>query len=151
MKTLVTLAAGIAVLCAPCSAQGLKQTPESNIVVAACNPHQHPAGSLAHPWIDPYGNVHGTVGFPYTEGFLEISYTNTAEVAAQEIDFALVSRGWLIALAKDAGTFAPGVHIEHEFSLDPEVFPVPPSPYCEVLRVRYTNGTEWNNPNPPQQ
>lgn len=135
----------------PASAQELRQTPGSNITVEQCNPHRHALGSPGHAWIDPYGNVHARGNFPYAVGFLAVEYTNDAAKAAQEIDFGLVSRGSLIALAKDVGTFSPGARINHEFSLDPEAFPIGTTfPYCAVMRVKYANGTEWRNPNPPQ-
>lgn len=135
----------------PASAQDLRQTRGSNITVEQCNPHRHSAGSPGHTWIDPYGNLHGRGNFPYTVGFLAVEYTNDARKTAREIDFGLVSRGSLIALAKDVGTFSRGVRINHEFSLDPEVFPIGTAfPFCAVMRVKYADGTEWRNPAPPQ-
>ena len=135
-------------------AQTLKQTPGSQISVAQCNPHQHQPGvGRAHPWIDPYGILHSNINaFPYTEGFLGITYANQASKAATEVDFGLVSRGYLIAVVNDAGTFSPNVSIVHEFSVSPEIFPIGTSlPYCAVMRVKYADGTEWRNPNPPQE
>ena len=143
-----TLPAFIAVAA---SAQDVRQTPGSNVTVQECSPHRHTAGYPGHPWIDPYGNIHGRENFPYTVGFLAVAYMNDARKPASEIDFGLVSRGSLIALAKDVGTFSPGARISHEFSLDPEVFPIGTQfPYCAVLRVKYADGTEWRNPDPPQ-
>ena len=106
-----------------------------------------------HPWIDPYGILHTNVNtFPYAEGFLAITYANQASKPATEVDFGLVSRGYLIAVVNDAGTFSPNVPIAHEFDVSPEIFPIGTSlPYCAVMRVKYANGTEWHNPNPPQE
>lgn len=74
-----------------------------------------------------------------------------APKTASEIDFGLVSRGSLIALAKDLGTFSRGAQIDHEFSVDPEIFPIGTAfPYCAVMRVKYADGTQWRNPDPPQ-
>lgn len=138
----LTVLIGAAIV-TPAAAQNLQQTPGSNITVAQCYPHRHRAGIGAHPWIDPYGIYHNAAGFPYTEGFLEVTYTNNARVPARETDFGLVSRDWMIAVAKDAGTFAPGARIDHEFSLDPEIFPIGTAlPYCAVLRAKYADGTE---------
>jgi len=147
-----SLTAAIAVaLAVSAAAQTLRQTAGSNITVAQCNPHQHAVTSPGHPWIDPYGEYHGAAPFPYTEGFLEVAYTNDASKTAKEVDFGLVSRGALIALAKDVGSFASGVRIDHEFSVDPEIFPIGTAlPYCAVMRVKYDDGTEWVNPAPPQ-
>lgn len=144
--TLVIAAAAI-----PAAAQDMRQTPGSHVTVTQCSPHQHRVGTAAHPWIDPYGVYHDVGNFPYTVGFLAITYTNDAPSAAKEIDFGLVSRGSLIALAKDVGSFSSGAKIDHEFSLDPEVFPIGTAlPYCAVLRVKYADGTEWRNPNMPE-
>jgi hypothetical protein len=119
-------------------------------MVEQCNPHQHEPGSGGHVWVDPYGRHHGIRNFPYTAGFLGVTYTNNAKKAAREVDFGLVSRGSLIAVAKDVGTFTPDVRINHEFSVDPEIFPIGTAlPYCAVIRVKYADGTEWRNPNPP--
>jgi hypothetical protein len=144
------LAAGVGVA----YAQTLKQTPGSQISVTQCYPHQHQPGVGApHPWIDPYGILHTNVNtFPYAEGFLAITYANQASKPATEVDFGLVSRGYLIAVVNDAGTFSPNVPIAHEFDVSPEIFPIGTSlPYCAVMRVKYANGTEWHNPNPPQE
>lgn len=132
-------------------AAGLKQTPGSNVTVTQCSPHRHTAGT-AHPWIDPYGVWHTATDFPYTEGFLAITYVNDAKKPAKEIDFGLVSRGTLIAVANDVGTFSPGTSIAHEFGVNPEIFPIGTAfPYCAVMRVKYADGTEWHNPNPPEE
>lgn len=129
----------------------LVQTPGSNIIVNECYPHQHLMGTPGHPWIDPYGAFHAAAHFPYTEGFLAVTYTNTASIPATEVDFGLLSRGSLIAVAKDVGNFTTGASISHEFSIDPEIFPIRGTlPHCTVLRVKYVNGTEWRNPNPRQ-
>ena len=148
-RTAVAAAAFLAAA-VPAVAQSPAQTPGSNVTIADCNPHQHAAGYAGHPWIDPYGAYHGPAQFPYTEGFLEISYTNDASKAAKEIDFGLVARGSLIAFVKDAGTFSPGARIDHEFSVDPQIFPIGTAlPYCAVMRVKYADGSEWRN-NQPQ-
>ncbi len=131
-------------------AQGeLRQTPGSNIQVLTCDPHLHTAG-VSHPWIDPYGVYHAHGTFPTYEGFLGIDYQNNAKQAATEIDFGLVVRQSLVATAKDVGKFSPGVTIQHEFVISREVFPIGTAfPYCAVLRVKYSDGSEWHNPAPP--
>lgn len=68
--------------CMPAAGQSLRQTPGSRIMVRQCSPHRHRAGT-SHPWIDPYGIYHGPANFPYTEGFLAISYTNDAPKTAK--------------------------------------------------------------------
>ena len=141
--------ASILALLVPCaaSAQAI-QTPGSNVLLVECNPHQHSAGQ-AHPWIDPYGYWHRNLGqFPYREAFLAITFENKGPLIAAEIDFGLVARGSLIAVAKDVGKFPPGVTIDHEFVVSPEVLPLDSVPYCAVLRVKYADGSVWRNPLP---
>jgi len=138
----------------PCAAnaQGQKQTNGSNISVMRCEPHQHPTSFAGHPWIDPYGTYHTAANFPYIEGFLGVQYSNDAPVAATEVEFGLVSRDWLVAVVRDVGSFARGATIDHEFSLDPQIFPIGTAlPYCAVLYVKYADGTVWFNPSPPRQ
>jgi hypothetical protein len=143
------VAAVLALAAAATADQETRQTAGSNITVLHCSPHQHAPGE-AHPWIDPYGSHRNPNTFPYDEGFLGIDYENEAKIAATEIDFGLVARGSLVATAKDLGTFSPGVKIEHEFVISREVFPIGTTfPYCAVLRVKYRDGSEWHNPNPP--
>ncbi len=128
-----------------------RQTPGARIAVSECEPHLHTAAQT-HPWIDPYGTWHyGPMGFPAWDGFLGIVYRNEAPVTATEVDFGLVARGSLVALAKDVGTFAPGVKIDHEFVVSREIFPLGTEfAYCAVLRVKYADGSSWENPNPPE-
>ncbi len=143
------LAAALSLTAASADEPEVRQTPGSRITILDCNPHQHGPG-ISHPWIDPYGTSHSPSNFPNDEGFLGIDYQNYASVAATEIDFGLVARDSLVATAKDIGTFSPGVEIKHEFVISREVFPIGTTfPYCAVLRVKYSDGSEWRNPNPP--
>ena len=145
----VVVASALAFGAASAAEPGTRQTPGSHIIVLSCYPHQHGSG-VTHPWIDPYGRAHYPGVFPRDEGFLGINYQNDAKVVASEIDFGLVVRGSLVALATDLGTFSPGIEIRHEFVISREVFPIGTAfPYCAVLRVKYNDGSEWHNPNPP--
>ncbi len=145
----IGLAALIATAITANAAPALRQTPGSNITVTSCDPHQHGAG-VSHPWVDPYGVWHYSGAFPTDEGFLGIDYQNDAKITATEVDFGLVTRGSLVATAKDVGTFSPAVKITHEFVISREVFPIGTEfPYCAVLRVKYSDGSQWRNPNPP--
>jgi len=146
----LSLAAAATLALSAAGAQTLKQTPGSRISVTQCNPHRHSTGTLAHPWIDPYGVYHNDARFPYEVGFLGITYANNAHSPVKEVDFGLVARSSLIAIVKDVGTFSPGAKIDHEFSVDPEIFPIGTAfPQCAVLRVKYADGREWRNPDPP--
>jgi len=145
----VVVASALAVAAARADEPETKQTPNSQIIVLNCYPHEHGAG-VSHPWIDPYGNWHYTGAFPNDEGFLGVDYRNDAKMSATEIDFGLVVRDSLVATAKDIGTFSPGIEINHEFVISREVFPIGTAfPYCAVLRVKYSDGSEWRNPTPP--
>jgi hypothetical protein len=129
--------------------QAIQQTPGSHIAILNCYPHQHAPGT-SHPWIDPYGGQHSSGIFPNDEGFLGIDFQNDAKTTMTEIDFGLVVRDTLVATAKDIGTFSPGIAIKHEFVISREVFPIGTAyPYCAVLRVKYSDRSEWHNPNPP--
>ena len=143
----------VSLVALPCAAPAqvtLPQTPGSNIEVTYCHPHIH-TQEQRHPWIDVWGRWHPGPSFPYWDAFLAISYRNTASVAATEVDFGLVARGFLVAVARDVGTFSPGVVIDdHEFQVARDVFPLGTEfPYCAVMRVKYADGTVWENPNPP--
>jgi hypothetical protein len=149
MKTFAVVLT-VALLAPGTAAAQQPQTEGSRILVTECSPHEHTAAE-AHPWIDPYGNPHYTAAnFPAWDAFLTIGYENRAASAATEVDFGLALRGSLVAVAKDVGTFSPGVAIEHEFVVSREIFPLDGMPYCAVLRVRYADGTVWQNPFPPE-
>ena len=133
------------------SADTQQQTPGSKILVSQCNPHRH-TPAQAHPWIDPYGLSHGESNFPSWDAFLTISYQNQASVAATEVGFGLVTRGSLVAVAKDRGSFSKDTKIDHEFVVTSEIFPLGTTPpYCSVLWVKYADGTMWVNPKPPER
>jgi len=127
-----------------------QQTAGSKILITDCNPHRH-TPTQAHPWIDPYGVSHTQNNFPSWDAFLTISYQNQASAAATEIGFGLVTRGSLVAVTKDIGTFSTDVSITHEFVVSSEIFPIGDTPpYCAVLWVKYADGSVWVNPHPPE-
>jgi len=150
MKVPLIASLCVVMMASAAPAQTLQETPGSRILVTECDPHRHTA-TQAHPWIDPYGTPHeDQAHFPTWDAFLGISYQNQATVAATEVDFGLVARGSLVAVAKDIGRFSPGVLIEHEFVVSSEIFPLGSAvPYCAVLRVKYADGSMWHNPSPP--
>src|SRR5579871_1322892 len=124
MTRLPILAAAIVLVAVASPGEHVRQTAGSQILVTQCYPHRHTAGQ-AHPWIDPYGHMHvNRDAFPAWDGFLAISYKNEAALTATEVDFGLVARDSLVALAKDVGTFSPDVTIDHEFVVSREVFPI---------------------------
>lgn len=141
----------ILLLAATLMAQAPLQTPDSQITVTSCRPHLH-AAAQAHPFIDPYGMWQRNARhFPAYEAFLAIGYQNRSRLIATEVHFGLVVRGSLVAVVKDVGIFAPGAIIEHEFVVSREIFPLPTNaPFCEVLHVKYADGSNWFNPRPEQ-
>lgn len=147
----IALIAAAGVMCSPIPALALQQTPGSNIEITFCYPHLH-VQSEAHRWIDIWGRRHTGLVFPYWDAFLAISFRNLASTPATEVDFGLVARGNLIAIAKDVGRFSTGALIKgDEFSVSRDIFPMGNAvPYCAVLRVIYANGTIWKNPDPPE-
>lgn len=150
MMPLFLVGALVALPSAAWPQSNVRQTPGSQIQVTYCYPHVH-TEAQHHPWIDVWGRWHPGPYFPYWDAFLAISYRNTAPVAATEVDFGLVARGILVAVARDIGTFSPGVLIQgHEFQIARDVFPLGTEfPYCAVMRVKYADGSAWDNPNPP--
>lgn len=151
MRISFSLSVGIAAafaIAGVASAQ-IVQSPSAKILITSCTPHVHGEGQ-PHPWIDPCGNWHyAPTRFPYWDAFLAITYQNESSVAATEIDFGLVAGDALVAVAKDVGKFSPGVMIDHEFVVSREIFPLGASPRCAVLRVKYADGSVWQNPIPP--
>ena len=102
--------------------------------------------------MDPYGNAHYDAStFPSWDAFLAVTFKNDAPIEATEVDFGLVVQRSLVAVAKDVGAFAPGATIDHEFAISREVFPLGLGvPYCAVMRVKYSDGSVWQNPTPPE-
>lgn len=150
MKLIVTLLAVLAAV--PLTASSLRaqtQTPGSGIAVETCNAVKGRAA-----YTDTYTDSEGKVRTKHVDeehSYLKIHYRNTSANVAREIDFGLVARRELVAKVKDVGTFSPNVLIEHKFKVSREIFPLRTAlPQCEVLHVRYENGTQWTNPNPPQ-
>ena len=149
-SSIVCAAVVLAATCVSESSAMTRQTPDSHILVSSCTAHRHYTMAQAHPWIDPYGILRSSSTFRLSDGFLAVDYTNEAPIAATEVDFGLVARGSLVAAAKDVGSFSPGILIQHEFVVSPEIFPLRTTyPACIVLRVKYTDGTIWYNPEPP--
>jgi len=130
-----------------------RQTPGANVHVTHCYLHTHSA-SARHPWVDAYGVTHQVTDFPSDQAFLAITYINTLAKPATTIEFGLVSRGELVAVARDRGVFAHNVPVAHEFVILRLLYPrtlagaARREIYCAVLNVTYADGSSWRNPNP---
>jgi hypothetical protein len=92
-----------------------------------------------YPW-GPYPR--GPYGSPYTDG-IHISYANTSTKTATRVAFLVNYRGDVEHVA-DAGTFSPGVTIDHTFSAFSGLAWLGPNPNsCRPVAVRYSDGTVW--------
>lgn len=151
MKTAAYIFAAIVVLgsASPLQADE-KQTPGSGIHVQTCSAHKG-RSAYTDTYTDSEGKVR-TRHIAEEDSYLKIYYRNTASGVAREIDFGLVARDELVDKVKDVGTFSPGVLIRHKFKVSRDIFPLRTAlPYCAVLSVKYDDGHEWRNPNPPSQ
>ena len=100
-----------------------------------------------------YGPWYG-FGFSYTEpssvfhsGSLDLHYINATDKTMHIIDFGLIANGRLVAQVRDVGKFSPGIEIKHEFSLDPNVFPLQTSlALCAPLEITFEDRSTWTNP-----
>lgn len=101
-----------------------EQTPGSNITVTQC-----------HAQLDPPAS--------------RIGYTNTAKVAAAQVEFTIEDSAGTVQVVTDRGNFAPATPITHVFKLPQDVSPLGlSSARCIVTKVVYADGTTWTNPNP---
>ncbi|HKE37160.1 MAG TPA: hypothetical protein VKB39_07005 [Candidatus Baltobacteraceae bacterium] len=100
------------------------QTPGSNVTITTC-----------HAQLDPPP--------------LRITYINTAKATATEIDFQVNSNAGSIEAISDRGKFETGKEVSHVFALPPDFSPLGlSSARCIVMRVVYSDGIVWKNPNP---
>ncbi|HVA27420.1 MAG TPA: hypothetical protein VNF68_04530 [Candidatus Baltobacteraceae bacterium] len=95
------------------------QAPGSNITVTTCHAQMEPPP-------------------------LRITYTNTAKIAATEVDFDIVDNAGTVRTVTDRGSFATGKPISHVFALPVDVSPLGlSSARCIVTKVVYADGTTW--------
>jgi len=129
------------------------------IKVLTCNPSRGAAFARGYVpayypvgpyyWADVYGQRYYQVPLSSNPS-LAINYVNQTQIVIKEIEFGLVAKGSLVAEVRDVGTFSPGVEIRHEFGISPNVFPLGTGlARCVPLRIRFENGTMWENPHLP--
>jgi hypothetical protein len=75
-------------------------------------------------------------------GFVSLAFTNTSNVTANEVWFALGANGRYDRRIHDVGTFAPGVAIKHAY-FD---YSGASNQQVKVVKVQYTDGTTWTTP-----
>ena len=149
MRSYLAFAFALSIIAGAPAIAMVQHTPGAHLNVLKCLPHR---GAYSHneTYFDQYGNIFNRVA-PGRPSTLEIHYVNINALTASEIDFGLVARNVLVAQVTDAGTFSPGILIDHEFDIPHEVFPLGTGlPQCVVLKVKYNDGSVWNNPKPPQ-
>lgn len=96
-----------------------------------------------YPFWRPFGPY--PQGSLFTDG-LRIAYVNNGPQTATRVAFNVNYRGDVQHII-DAGTFSPGVTIDHtfgQFTGDAWLGPNPNS--CRVVAVRYANGSVWRAP-----
>lgn len=71
-----------------------------------------------------------------------VSFVNTAAIAATDVDFKVVLNGETQTV-RDHGTFAPGVTIDHTFSQFAGAAYRTSAATCNVVAVRYADGSSW--------
>ncbi|MGA7569839.1 MAG: hypothetical protein WBG27_00460 [Candidatus Aquilonibacter sp.] len=87
-----------------------------------------------------------------TSPMLMIDFQNNSNKPIESIEFAYLQGTKVNAVVRDVGTFAPGAVIMHAFSFDDKgAFNMDSAMSCIPLRVRYADGTMWNNPAAPHQ
>jgi hypothetical protein len=80
----------------------------------------------------------------YYPGSLRVSFTNNNTSPATDVVFALLNQGSVEMRIDDAGSFAPGVTINHEFpNQNGSIQDV------AVAQATFADGSVWNNPAVP--
>ncbi len=129
------------------------QTPGSKITVSQCTlklPSDPAVTTGVNAQGQPTTSESVTLGSSGSPS-IRIGYTNDADVAAAEIDFALVGRSGTMTAVKDVGNIGAGADIRHDFKIQLESFPLNPgATKCIVTKVLYADGTAWVNPSPPE-
>lgn len=83
-----------------------------------------------------------TPDFTTDPGTATIAFTNTGNVPATDVVFAVTSNGNIVDYYDAAGTFAPGVKVTQTFAS------TEPAPNGDVVvqSVTYADGSVWSNP-----
>ena len=119
----------------------------SPIAITTCQVLQY-TPTTSHPFWRPFGPY--PYGSVYTDG-IQIGYVNRSPKTATRVAFQANYRGDVQHII-DAGTFSPGVTINHTFGNytgDAWLGPNPNS--CRVVAVRFTDGTFWRAAGPRRQ
>jgi hypothetical protein len=152
MRNIIALLGAVAMTTAIAIAD-VAQTPGSKITVSQCTlklPSDPAVTTGVNAQGQPTTSESVTLGSTGSSS-IRIGYTNDADVAAAEIDFALVGRTGTMTSVKDVGKLGAGAVIQHDFKIHLDSFPLNPgATKCIVTKVVYADGTAWVNPSPPQ-
>jgi hypothetical protein len=100
-------------------------------------------------WNDPLGHAYYQ---PPTSSSanLFIDFTNVTTKTMKAIDFGAEVRHVLIAEARDVGSFAPNAEIKRKYGVNPLAEPSQKVTLtCIPLKIEYTDGTSWTDPQLP--
>jgi hypothetical protein len=129
------------------------------VMVSKCETSQHPF-DVANGYSDAHAptgaavNQNDAYGRAYHQpakhgkDFLGISFTNTTSKTISLVDFGFVVNGKLATEVRDAGSFAPGVAIMHDFNIPNDAYAA--SGHCVPLQVEFADGTIWKNASLPR-
>ena len=127
------------------------QTPGSKITVSQCTlklPSDPTVTTGVNAQGQPTTTESATLGSSGSSS-IRIGYPNDADIAAGEIDFALVGRAGTMTSVKDVGKIGAGAEIQRDFEIQLDSFPLNPgATKCIVTKVLYADGTAWVNPKP---
>jgi hypothetical protein len=117
------------------------QASDNPIKISSCVVNLPRAGD---DWVDPWGVRYYQ---PSTRGNVNVTFENLGSKTASSIDFGLIVHNVLVGEARDAGTFSPGVAIQHELGLPEGRLPAPSAKLeCVALRVKWSDGTYYKSP-----
>ena len=137
MNTLkIAAAVGFALAVAPIAASAQTKP----IAITSCQVLQYertPGRPYWYPWsAGPFGSI-------YTDS-VDIAYVNKTSQTISRVAFTVNYRGDIEHVV-DAGTFSPGVTINHTFGQFTGLAYLGSRPNsCRVAAVRFTDGTEWD-------
>ena len=101
----------------------------------------------------PPQSFHGIYGRTYVQpgmpSSVMVHYTNDGELAAKSVEFGLVVDGRIRSELRDVGSFARGAEIRHSLGVNRDVAIGRTNPNCVPLRVVFSDGSVWKNPDPP--
>lgn len=79
-------------------------------------------------------------------GAFEVSFVNQAPVTASDVQIHVTDASGYTAAIDDVGSFAPGVTINHTYSL----YGIGAGAYAQVVGVTFVDGTTWSAELPAQ-